>query len=124
MSMLQALWDYRSFVRSSVLREFNARYRESLRGAFWHAAHPLAMIVTYTLIFGQLMRPSLAGQENTPFAFGICLCAGAVTWGLSAEMSALRNFGIVLALHLLLLVPKQWLRVSNSQTSSLPRLQR
>ena len=84
--MLRSLWTYRSFVWNSVLREFNARYRESLLGAFWSVASPLTMIVIYTVIFGQLMRSSLAGHEQTPFAFSIYLCAGVITWGLFAEM--------------------------------------
>ncbi len=84
--MLKALWAYRSFVWGSVLREFQGRYRESLLGAFWSVANPLAMIVIYTVVFGQLMRPQLAGHEHTPFAFSIYLCAGIITWGLFAEM--------------------------------------
>jgi homopolymeric O-antigen transport system permease protein len=84
--MLRALWAYRGFVWSSVSREFNGKYRESLFGAFWSVANPLAMIVIYTVIFGQLMRPTLPGHEQTPFAFSIYLCAGVITWGLFAEM--------------------------------------
>ncbi len=84
--MLKALWNYRSFIWSSVLREFSGRYRESLLGAFWSVANPLAMIVIYTVVFGQLMRPKLAGHEATPFAFSIYLCAGVITWGLFSEM--------------------------------------
>ena len=84
--MLRALWTYRSFIWSSVLREFNGKYRESLLGAFWSVANPLAMIVIYTVVFGQLMRPTLAGHEKTPFAFSIYLCAGVITWGLFGEM--------------------------------------
>lgn len=84
--MLRALWAYRSFVWSSVLREFHGKYRESLLGAFWSVANPLTMIVIYTVVFGQLMRPQLAGHEQTPFAFSIYLCAGVITWGLFAEM--------------------------------------
>ena len=84
--MLKALWLYRNFVWSSVLREFHGKYRESLLGAFWSVANPLTMIVIYTVIFGRLMRPTLAGHENTPFAFSIFLCAGVITWGLFAEM--------------------------------------
>ena len=84
--MLRALWAYRGFVTSSVAREFRGRYRESLFGAFWAVASPLAMIVIYTVVFSQLMRPTLAGHEQTRFAFGIYLCAGVITWGLFAEM--------------------------------------
>jgi len=86
LQMLRALWAYRGFVTSSVAREFRGRYRESLLGAFWAVASPLAMIVIYTVVFSQLMRPTLAGHEQTPFAFGIYLCAGVITWGLFAEM--------------------------------------
>lgn len=86
MQMLRALWSYRSFVVSSVLREFNGKYRESLLGALWSVANPLTMILIYTVIFGQLMRASLPGHESTPFAFSIHLCAGVITWTLFAEM--------------------------------------
>ena len=89
--MLRALWGYRSFVWNSVLREFSGRYRESLFGAFWSVANPLAMIIIYTVIFGRLMRPSLTGHENTPFAFSIYLCAGVITWGLFSEMLSRLN---------------------------------
>lgn len=84
--MLRALWAYRGFVISSVLREFHARYRESLLGGFWSIANPLAMIVVYTVIFGELMRSTLPGYKTIPFAFSIYLCAGVITWGLFAEM--------------------------------------
>ena len=133
--MFRALWSYRGFVWASVLREFNAKYRESLFGALWSVANPLTMIVIYTVIFGRLMRPTLPGHEATPFAFSIYLCAGVITWGLFAEMlgrlngvflehgnlikksnfpriclpaivalSALINFGIILALFLIFLI--------------------
>ncbi|GAB2479728.1 MAG: ABC transporter permease [Comamonas sp.] len=84
--MLHALWRYRSFVWSSVLREFHGKYRESLLGAFWSVANPLTMIIIYTVVFGQLMRNTLPGHEQTPFAFSIYLCAGVITWGLFGEM--------------------------------------
>lgn len=84
--MLQALWTFRGFVIGSVQREFNGKYRESMLGAFWSVANPLAMIMIYTVVFGQLMRPTLAGHENRPFAFSVYLCAGVITWGLFAEM--------------------------------------
>ena len=86
LNMLTALWAFRGFVLGSVRREFNGKYRESILGAFWSVANPLAMIVIYTVVFGQLMRPTLAGHENKPFAFSIYLCAGVITWGLFAEM--------------------------------------
>lgn len=84
--MFIALWEYRSFIISSIAREFQSRYRASLLGAFWTVAHPLAMMIIYTVIFGQLMRASLPGFEQTPFAFSIYLCAGIIFWGFHAEV--------------------------------------
>ncbi len=89
--MIRALWAYRGFVWTSVGREFSGRYRESLLGAFWSVANPLTMIVIYTVIFGQIMRPTLPGHEQNPFAFSIYLCAGVINWGLFGEMLARLN---------------------------------
>lgn len=85
-SVTRALWNYRGFVVSSVMREFNGKYRESLLGAFWSIANPLTMIFIYTVVFGQIMRPMLPGNEKLPYAFGIYLCAGVIPWLLFAEM--------------------------------------
>ncbi|ARU03648.1 ABC transporter [Comamonas serinivorans] len=90
-SMIRALWAYRGFVWSSVLREFHGKYRESLLGACWSVANPLTLIVIYTVVFGQLMRHTLPGHEQTPFAFSIYLCAGVTSWNLFADMLSRLN---------------------------------
>jgi lipopolysaccharide transport system permease protein len=84
--VLTALWDYRQFILSSILRDFQGRYRASLLGAFWIVAQPLALILIYTVIFGQLMGASLPGQEQVPYAFSIYLCAGVIFWGFHSEV--------------------------------------
>ncbi|MBF5003880.1 ABC transporter permease [Diaphorobacter sp. NR2-3-3-1] len=73
------------------MREFHGKYRESLLGAFWSVANPLTMIVIYTVIFGQLMGNTLAGHEQTPYAFSIYLCSGVITWNLFSEMLSRLN---------------------------------
>ncbi len=73
------------------MREFHGKYRESLLGAFWSVANPLAMILIYTLVMGQLMRPTLPGYEHTPFAFPIYLCAGVITWNFFSEVVSRLN---------------------------------
>jgi lipopolysaccharide transport system permease protein len=85
MSMLRAIWAYRGFIRGSVQREFQIKYRNSLLGAAWNIINPLAMIVVYTVIFAQVMKAKLPGVDST-FAYSIYLCAGILTWGLFAEM--------------------------------------
>lgn len=84
--MFRSLWNFRGYVFGSVRREFNSRYCNSLLGAFWAVANPLAMIFIYTFIFEQLMRPTLPGHEHTPYAFSIYLCAGVLPWNLFNEM--------------------------------------
>jgi len=74
-----SLWQYRGFIRGSVIREFQTRYRNSLLGGLWTIINPLAMILIYTLIFSQVMQARLPGVE-TPFAYSIFLMAGILPW--------------------------------------------
>lgn len=82
---LTKLWSYRGFIKSSVIREFQARYRGSLLGAAWTVLNPLAMILVYTLIFSQIMRARLPESE-VPFAYSIYLMAGLLPWTLLTEI--------------------------------------
>lgn len=84
--MIQALWNYRSFIKGSVKREFQSKYRNSLLGAAWTVLNPLAMILVYTLIFSKVMRAKLPGVDSG-FAYSIYLCAGVLTWGYFTEVA-------------------------------------
>lgn len=81
------IWAYRGFIRGSIQREFQSKYRNSLLGAAWTIINPLAMIVVYTVIFSQVMRAKLPGVDNA-YGYSIYLCAGIITWGLFAEITA------------------------------------
>lgn len=83
--MLKGIWAYRGFIRSSVQREFQTKYRNSLLGAAWTVLNPLAMIFVYTVIFSQIMRTRLPGNDSG-FAYSIYLCAGLLSWGFFAEI--------------------------------------
>lgn len=83
--MLRDLWSYRGFIYGAVRREFQSRYLRTQFGMFWVVAHPLALILIYTLIFAEIMRPSLPGHDSA-FAFSVYLCSGVITWGLFSEM--------------------------------------
>ncbi len=84
--MLNSIWSYRGFISSSVKREFQLKYRNSLLGAVWTVLNPLAMILVYTVIFSKVMNSRLPGASS-PFAYSIYLCAGILTWGLFAEIT-------------------------------------
>lgn len=84
---LRYVWSYRGFIRGSVQREFQSKYRNSLLGAAWTIINPLAMILVYTVIFSQVMRAKLPGAAGG-FGYSIYLCAGVITWGLFAEITS------------------------------------
>ena len=86
-SLLRGLHAYRGFILGTVKREFQSKYRTSTLGAAWSVINPLAMIVVYTVIFSQIMRSRLPGVESA-FGYSIFLCAGVLTWGLFAEITA------------------------------------
>lgn len=89
-----ALWRYKGFVLSMVERELRQRYAQSLLGSLWNVIHPVALILVYTLIFSQVMRSRLPGN-NTPFGYSIYLCAGLLPWTLFAG-SLDRGIGVFL----------------------------
>lgn len=86
LARLRNLAHYRGFIRTSVQREFQSKYRNSILGAAWTVLNPLAMIVVYTVIFAQVMHSRMPGTDST-FAYSIYLCAGVLTWNLFAEIA-------------------------------------
>lgn len=90
--LLRGTWRFRAFIVASVKREFASRYQGTQLGAFWPIVHPLALIVIYTLVFANLMRPQLPGHASR-FAYSIYLTAGFITWSLFSDL-LVRSVGI------------------------------
>ena len=86
-SLTREAWQFRDFIAASVRRDFVSRYQGTQLGIFWPIAHPLALIFIYTLVFAEVMRPSMPGHASR-FAYSIYLTAGLVTWTLFAELLA------------------------------------
>lgn len=82
--MLASLWRYRGFVRASVARDFQLRYRGSALGFAWTLLQPIGTVVVLTIVFTSIMRPRLPGADA--FTYSIYLCAGVFSWGLFAEI--------------------------------------
>ena len=83
--MLRECWQFRDFILASVRRDFASRYLGTQLGFFWAIAQPLAMILIYTLVFAEIMKPSLAGHASK-YAYSIYLCAGLLIWQLFSEL--------------------------------------
>ena len=86
LGQLRNIANFRGFIQTSVQREFQSKYRNSVLGAAWTVLNPLAMIVVYTVVFAQVMRSRLPGSDTT-FAYSIYLCAGVLTWNYFAEIT-------------------------------------
>jgi lipopolysaccharide transport system permease protein len=86
-ALLKSALTYRGFIFGSVKREFQTKYGNAVLGAAWTILNPLALIVVYTVIFSEVMQSKLPG-ETSAFAYSIYLCAGILTWGLFAEITA------------------------------------
>ncbi len=92
LELLRGVWRFRGFVLASVKREFAARYTGTQLGILWTVVHPLALILIYTLVFAEVMKPKLAGHESR-FAYSIYLTAGFITWSFFSELLG-RSVGI------------------------------
>jgi lipopolysaccharide transport system permease protein len=90
--MFREVWYFRSFVIESVKREFISRYTGTQLGSLWAIIQPLAMILIYTLVFANVMKPSLPGYKSR-FAYSIYLCAGVLPWGFFSEILT-RSVGV------------------------------
>jgi lipopolysaccharide transport system permease protein len=84
---MRQLWAYRGFIRASIQREFQLKYRNSLLGVMWTVINPLCMIFIYTVIFSQVMRARLPGGEQG-VTYSIYLCSGIITWFFFSEVIA------------------------------------
>ena len=91
-ALLRGTWRFRDFILASVKREFASKYLGTQLGVIWPIVHPLALILIYTLVFAELMRPKLEGHESR-FAYSIYLTAGFITWSLFADLLT-RSVGI------------------------------
>jgi lipopolysaccharide transport system permease protein len=89
---LRNAWGVREYILASVKRDFVSKYLGTQLGWFWVVAQPLAMILIYTLLFAEIMKPALLGHEG-PFAYSINLFAGIVLWQLFSELLT-RSVGV------------------------------
>lgn len=91
-NLLRGAWRFRDFIFASVRREFASRYLGTQLGIFWTIVQPLALILIYTLVFAEVMRPRLPGHESR-FAYSIYLTAGLIAWMLFSDLLT-RSVGI------------------------------
>jgi len=71
---------YRHLVASLVRRDFLLSYQQTVLGPLWVLAQPLLTLVTYVLVFGNIMRIGTGGIPPVLFYF-----SGIVLWNFFSE---------------------------------------
>ncbi len=83
--MFRGLWQYRSFVFSSIKNELVSRFVRSKLGGLWMIINPLAQVAIYALILSNVLAAKLPGIDNQ-YAYAIYLMAGQLAWALFNEV--------------------------------------
>jgi lipopolysaccharide transport system permease protein len=89
-SALFQLLRYRELLYALTLREVRARYRQSLLGASWAIAQPLALMFVFTLVFSNFAR---IGSDGLPYP--IFSYAAMVPWTFLANGLNTATIGLV-----------------------------
>ncbi len=65
---------YRDLIGELVMRDFTAKYKQTLLGPLWSVINPLLTTLVFTLLFGRVMRISPTGLP--PLLFYLCSLLG------------------------------------------------
>jgi len=85
--MMNAAWQYRHFVVSSIRNEYRARFARSKLGGLWMVIHPLINAAIFALVLAEVMAAKLPGMAANRFAYPIYLMSGILAWSLFAEVA-------------------------------------
>lgn len=91
---IKELYLYREMLRNLVAKEIRARYKGSVLGFFWTFAHPLLMLIVYSVVFSFVMRIQV---EN----YAMFLFVALLPWNylaqstLQSASSLVQNAGLV-----------------------------
>ena len=88
------LYRHRVLILNFVKRDLLARYKGSAMGVFWSVAHPLVMLLLYTLVFSVILQVRLGAAEGTQI-FALYLFCGMLPWNAFQEGIS-RSTGVIL----------------------------
>jgi len=98
---IQEMWERRELQGILVRREMKNRYKDSTLGFLWTLIKPVAMLLIYVFVIGELLSASRAVPSFPIFVF-----AGLTLWGLysdmltSSTMSILQNAALIKKVYL------------------------
>jgi len=72
-------------IRQFVKRDILSRYRGSYLGVLWSLLRPLAMLTTYTIVFGYIFGAKINRPNETKLEFTLALFCGLILFDFFAE---------------------------------------
>lgn len=92
--MIKDLYQYREFLKTSVLKDFRGKYKKSFLGVLWSFINPLLQLLIYSIVFSFIMK---SGIEH----YSCFLVVALIPWGffnttlIQSTTAIVSNAGIV-----------------------------
>lgn len=83
--MLQALWQFRFFMVTSVHAELKSRFARSYLGGFWFILQPLAQAIIFSVVLSEVLGARLS-QSGSKADYAIYVLSGMAAWGFFLEI--------------------------------------
>ena len=80
---LAELWRYRELMWRFLLRDIQARYKQTVFGVLWAVLQPIVMMVVMTLVFGKGLRLDQSHIPGVPYA--LSFLAAQIVWSFFAN---------------------------------------
>lgn len=88
-SFLRRLAANKNLLKNLILRDLKHRYVGSIGGFLWSVIHPIVLLVSYTFVFGVILRQQTEPDFGTD-SFAIFLLCGLLPWILFSD-TIIRN---------------------------------
>ena len=92
-ALLEKLAANRNLLKNLIIRDLKHRYVGSMAGFLWSVIHPIALLISYTYVFGILFRAPMGPEFGTD-SFGIFVLCGLLPWILFSD-TVVRNCSVI-----------------------------
>ena len=112
MTLFKDLYQYREFLKTSILKEFRGKYKKSILGVLWSFLNPLFQLLIYSLVFPYIMGNRI---EN----YTVYLIVGLMPWTffnnsiIQSAATIVNNAGIVKKVYF----PREILPISTTTSN-------